>query len=145
MFLFRNAEQRAGPTLFILFQPDARPALHRVDLPQPAKIFTAPKHDFPQLMTSFACPVSFNQGQVCSSEAEQFWFWREAAPSHSWYKTGSCRIYGFWVRAQRGTAPNPSCLSVLQAVLSYHPSTDGEHWTTEIRMFKALQAHLGIP
>lgn len=64
MFSFRNAEQRAGPTLFILFQPAARPALPRADLPQPAKAFTAPCSDFPQLMTSFALPVSFSQGQV---------------------------------------------------------------------------------
>lgn len=81
------------------------------------------------------------------SEPGQFWFWREAAPRHSWYKAGSCRIYGFRVRTQGSLPLIPavslcSASSVVQAVPSHHPSTDGEHWTTEIRMFRAWQAHI---
>ena len=55
--------QRIAKGLFVLSQPAARPALHGMDLPQPAKAFPPPLHqkgDFPQLMTSFALAVSFN-------------------------------------------------------------------------------------
>lgn len=70
------------------------------------------------------------------SAAGQFWFWREAAPSHCWYKAGNCRIYGFRVGAQGALLPSPavspcSISSVVQAVPFYHPCTDGEHWTRD--------------
>lgn len=131
--LFRNAEQKAGSTLFILSQPAARPALPRVDFPQPAKAFTAQKHNFPQLMTSFALTISFSQGQVWltypqkqdSSGSEEL----PVTPGTEQEAVGSM-IYGFRVRAQGGTAPNPSSVLCFLCGTSCTFSSPQYRWGT---------------